>query len=206
MYLLSGVARCGHCGGPMSGKIGSTHNGKRYRNYYCSRAMHSRELCAFYNGHSAYKLEKAILEYLGQFSNPELVKQYLEAADRKEIERREVELHDVERQLADSEIGFLRRLDDLLKRKIISEAEFDRANQAERTKIAKLEELRTELKGWLEKERDRVSLAERLPQSIEKFLDSFEKLDPRQQKAQLQTILKSTRVYNDGRIELEFRE
>jgi site-specific DNA recombinase len=39
VYLLSGIARCGHCGGPMSGKAGSMHNGKRYRNYYCSRAM-----------------------------------------------------------------------------------------------------------------------------------------------------------------------
>jgi hypothetical protein len=155
---------------------------------------------------TTYKLEKAILGYLGQFSNPELVKQYLEAADRKGIERREVELHDVERQLADSEGGFLRRLDDLLKRRIINEAEFDRANQAERAKTAKLEERRTELKSWLEKERNKLSLAEQLPQSIDAFLEAFERLDPRQQKAQLQSILKAARVFRDGRIELEFRE
>ena len=112
----------------------------------------------------------------------------------------------MEKQLADSEGGFLRRLDDLLKRKVISEAEFDRANQAERAKTAMLEKHRAELKGWLEKERDRVSLAERLPHSIGIFIDAFDKLDPRQQKAQLQTILKAARVFRDGGVELEFRK
>jgi site-specific DNA recombinase len=206
VYILSGIARCGHCGGPMSGKVGTAHKGKQYRNYYCSRAMHSRELCAFYNGHSANKLEKAVLEHLGQFSDPKLVAQYLAASDRKEIERREVELRDIEKQLADSENGFLKRLDDLLKRKILKEAEFDLANQAERKNTASLKARKAELEGWLTKEHNRASLAEQLPQSIGTFLEAFEGLDPRQQKAQLQTLLKATRVYNDGRIELEFRE
>ena len=31
-------------------------------------------------------------------------------------------------------------------------------------------------------------------------------MDIRQQKAQLQTILKAAHIYRDGRIELEFRE
>jgi hypothetical protein len=48
--------------------------------------------------------------------------------------------------LADSEGGFLKRLDDLLRRKIVSEPEFDRANQAEREKNAGLEASRVELK------------------------------------------------------------
>jgi site-specific DNA recombinase len=105
VYILSGIARCGHCGGPMSGKAGSTHNGKRYRNYYCSRAMPSREQCSFYSGHSAGKLEKAVLDYLGQFSAPGLVREYLEAADRKEVDMREAELADAEKEMADSEGG-----------------------------------------------------------------------------------------------------
>jgi site-specific DNA recombinase len=206
VYILSGIARCGHCGGPMSGKVGSSRGGKRYRNYYCSRAMHSRELCSYYNGHSAGKLEKAVIDYLGQFSAPGLVRQYLEAADREEITKREARLRDIEKQLADSESGFLKRLDDLLKRKILSETEFDRANQAERERNARLEATRAELRAWLDKERDRTSLAERLPQSIGTFLEAFETLDPRQQKAHLQTILRAAHVYRDGRIELEFRE
>jgi hypothetical protein len=63
-----------------------------------------------------------------------------------------------------------------------------------------------EPKATLEKERDRSALAERLPKSINSFLEAFQSMDVRQQKAQLQTILKSAKVYNDGRIELEFRE
>jgi hypothetical protein len=97
-------------------------------------------------------------------------------------------------------------LDDLLKRKIISEEEFDRANRIERKKVAEMEARQTEIKVWLEKERDRTALAERLPISIGSFLAAFQSMDIRQQKAQLQTIVKAAKVYNDGRIELEFRE
>ena len=64
-YLLSGILRCGHCGGPMIGKMTSTYKGKRYPKYYCSSAQKSRESCAYYNGHSAPRLEAAILEHLG---------------------------------------------------------------------------------------------------------------------------------------------
>ena len=206
VYILSGIARCGHCGGPMSGKVGATHNGKRYRNYYCSRAMHSRGLCAYYNGHSATKLEKSILEYLGQFSDSKLVAQYLAATDQEKIRACEIELQEIEKQLTASDSSFLKRLDDLLKRKILSEVEFDRANKLEREKNAKLETTRNELKNWLEKEQDRTTLAEKLPQTISSFLRAFQGMDARQQKAQLQTILKAARVFNDGRIELEFRE
>jgi site-specific DNA recombinase len=206
VYILSGIARCGHCGGPMSGKVGATYNGKRYRNYYCSRAMHSRELCSFYNGHSTAKLEKAILEYLGQFSDPQLVAQYLTATDREKIKEKEAQLQEIERKLSVSENGFIKRLDDLLKREILSEEEFDRANKAERENNSKLEKTQKELKAWLEKERDRTTLAEKLPQTISTFLKTFQGMDIRQQKAQLQTILRAAHVFSDGRIGLEFRD
>lgn len=52
-YLLSGIAKCGHCGGPMAGKAGYSYNGKQYKKYFCSRKMHSKELCSISNGHSA---------------------------------------------------------------------------------------------------------------------------------------------------------
>ena len=51
----------------------------------------------------------------------------------------------------------------------------------------------------------RFSTAERLPGAIKSFLEDFESLDVRHQKAQLQAILKSAYVYRDERIELEFR-
>ena len=95
----------------MIGKVGYAHKGKRYRNYYCSRATHSRGLCAVYNGHSVPRLEKAILEYLGQFSDPEKVREYITAAENQEIKRKEEELKVVEKRLADLDIQFLQRLE-----------------------------------------------------------------------------------------------
>ena len=58
-YLLSGILRCGHCGGPMVGKRSAAYKGRHYRNYACSRAMKSRAFCSYYNGHSVLKVERA---------------------------------------------------------------------------------------------------------------------------------------------------
>ena len=54
-YLLSGIVRCGHCGGPMVGKKGYARKGRQYRSYYCTTAMTSRARCAYYNGHATAK-------------------------------------------------------------------------------------------------------------------------------------------------------
>ncbi|MFC2020826.1 recombinase family protein [Chloroflexota bacterium] len=205
-YLLSGIVRCGHCGGPMVGKAGGFHKGRQYRNYYCSHALRSRELCSVYNGHSAPRLEKTILEYLGQFSDPKMVKKYLSAMDRKEFDKHEKELHQVEKRLADYDSKFLSRLDDLLKREVLSEQEFNQANQTARAEKDTLDARREELEELVTKERSRTSLAAILPESITNFLTAFEGLDIRQQKVHLQSILKAAQVYRDGRIELEFRE
>jgi hypothetical protein len=48
-------------------------------------------------------------------------------------------------------------------------------------------------------------LIEKVPKIIKTFMEAFQSLDIRQQKAQLQTILKSAHIYKDGRMELEFR-
>jgi hypothetical protein len=48
-------------------------------------------------------------------------------------------------------------------------------------------------------------MVQKVPQAIKTFLGAFQSLEPRQQKAQLQTILKAATTYNDGKIELEFR-
>lgn len=205
-YLLSGIVRCGHCGGPMVGKTGGSYNGKKYRNYYCSNALRSRALCSVYNGHSATRLEKAIIEYLGTFSDPKLVQEYLSAMDRKEFQEREKELTQVEKRLAEYNSGFLARLNDLLKRNVINEQEFATANEAARAEKDTLEARKADLEAIVSKERERVSLANQLPDAIASFLGAFESLDIRQQKAHLQDILKSATVYRDGRVELAFRE
>jgi hypothetical protein len=48
-------------------------------------------------------------------------------------------------------------------------------------------------------------LIKRIPTAIKTFEEAFNSLEPRQQKAQLQTILKAAHIYKDGKIELEFR-
>ena len=48
-------------------------------------------------------------------------------------------------------------------------------------------------------------MLERVSKVIKTFVDAFQSLEPRQQKAQLQTILEAATVYEDGKIELEFR-
>ncbi|MFC1920989.1 recombinase family protein [Chloroflexota bacterium] len=206
VYLLSGIVRCGHCGGPVVGKAGGSHKGKQYRNYYCSRALRSREFCSTYNGHSAPKLEKTIVEYLGQFSDAKLVREYLSVIDLKEGEKHEKELSQVERRLMDYDSNFLSRLDDLLKRKVLSEEEFVQANQSARSDKVTLETRKQELEELVGKERARTSLADSLPDTITSFLEAFEGLDIRQQKVHLQSILKAAHIHRDGRIELEFRE
>jgi DNA repair exonuclease SbcCD ATPase subunit len=167
--------------------------------------MRSRGLCSVYNGHSAAKLEKAILEYLGEFSDPIRVRLYLAAAESNDTERYESELKRVEKRLAELEAQFLSQLDGLLKRKVLTEDEFAKANESTRSQKADLEARKSELSNLLQKVRASEALVKRVPQAIKTFVEAFQSLDIRQQKAQLQTILKAATVYKDGRIELEFR-
>ena len=203
-YLLSGILRCGHCGGPMAGKRSAAYKGRHYRNYACSRAMKSRAFCSYYNGHSVLKVERAVLDYLAQFSDPELVKEHLAAVQTKELADKEAELAGAEQALSTLEGQFLQHLD-LLQREVISEPEFVKANESARTQSAALQARRNELQEWVAEQRERVSAAERLPGAIGSFLEDFQQMEVRQQKAQLQTILKAAYVDRDDRLDLEFR-
>jgi len=64
-----------------------------------------------------------VLDYLGEFSDPALVKQHLAIGQAKELEQKEGELAGVSRALGDLEGQFFQHLD-LLKRGVLSEAEF----------------------------------------------------------------------------------
>lgn len=68
------------------------------------------------------------MEYLGEFSDPIRVRSYLAAAESKDTERYESELKRVEKRLADLDTQFLTHLDGLLKRKVLNEEEFAKAN------------------------------------------------------------------------------
>ncbi len=70
----------------MVGKKAAAYKGKNYRNYGCFMATRSRALGATYNGHSAPRLEQPASDYLGGFSDPELVKQHLALSQAKEMD------------------------------------------------------------------------------------------------------------------------
>ena len=203
VYLLSGMARCGYCGGPMAGKAGATNKNTQYRNYWCSRATKSREHCSHYNGHSAPKLETAVLGYLGQFSDPDMVKTRIEATDRKEMSVRESELKDVEAGLVELEIQFTQNLG-FLRRGVLNEQEFMKANHSARDQVSALQERKSSLALRIDEQKDREQSNNKIPSMIKTFLEDFQAMDPRRRKSHLQTILKSAHVRRDT-IELEFR-
>jgi hypothetical protein len=189
----------------MVGKAGYSYKGKQYKNYYCSQATKSRALCSTYNGHAAAKLENAILEYLGEFSNPIRVRQHLAMEEKQDTEKYEVELKQVNKHLAELEVQFLIQLDGLLKRKVLTEQEFSKANEVARSQKASLEARKEELTKLLSRARASEALIVKIPKAIQTFEEAFHSLELRQQKAQLQTILKAVHIYKDGKIELEFR-
>ncbi len=186
-------------------KAGCSYKGKQYRNYYCSRATKSKALCSTYNGHNASKLELAILEYLGEFSDPIRVRQYLALTEKQDIEKYEVELKSLEKRLAELERQFLNQSDGLLKSKVLTEQEFAKANETARNQKADLEARKEELTSQLSQAKASEDLIKRIPTAIKTFEEAFISLEPCQQKAQLQTILKASHIYKDGKIELEFR-
>jgi phosphoserine phosphatase len=116
-----------------------------------------------------------------------------------------MELKRVEKRLADLDSQFLAQLDGLLKRKVLTEQEFAKANEAARTQKADLEARRDELSRLLSRARVSEALIQRVPKAIKTFVEALQNLELRQQKAQLQTILKAANIYKEGRIELEFR-
>ena len=202
-YLLSGIARCGYCGGPMAGKAAASYKGRQYRNYWCSRATRSRALCEHYNGHSTTKLESAVLEYLSQFSDPEIVKQHIESADQAELTARETELKDIEMALADLDSQFTQNLG-FMRRGVLNEQEFVKANNLAREQVSALQAQKEYLVEWVDEQKEREQTTERVPGMVKTFIEDFQAMEPRVRKSHLQTILKSAHVRRNS-IELEFR-
>jgi site-specific DNA recombinase len=207
-YLLSGIARCGHCGGPMVGKRSysrrkSEDKYRLYRNYWCSAAQRGRGRCAFYNGHAARKLEAAILEHLGRYADPRRVQELLASTPQPGSSAR-ADLERVERRLAELDRDFLSNLD-LLKRGILDEQDFARANAARKNERGDLEQRHQQLAAEAKAAASHSAALVSLPERVRSFLDDLESLETRKAKADLQTILLAAHVWRDGRIELEFR-
>jgi hypothetical protein len=65
--------------------------------------------------------------------------------------------------------------------------------------------VRGELSDKLKQAKASEAMVERVRRVIKMFMEAFQNLEVRQQKAQFQTILRAAHIYKDGRIELELR-
>ena len=131
------------------------------------------------------------------------MKQHIESADQAELTARETELKDIELALADldsqftQDIGFMRR-------GVLNEQGFVRANNLAREQVSALQEQRETLVQWVNQQREREETRERVPSMVKTFIEDFKTLEPRVRKSHLQTILKSAHARRNS-IELEFR-
>ena len=132
------------------------------------------------------------------------MRELLDASEKQEVRRRAAELKSVERRLAEVEADFAKNLA-LLKRDVLDEDEFRKANEARRDERARLTGRQTELTEWLAQQRERQAAVGSLPTRVRSILKDFQSLETRRAKALLQTILSAAHVYRDGRIELQFR-
>jgi hypothetical protein len=132
------------------------------------------------------------------------VKELLGATQRHETKKKETELQRTERRLSELEADFEKNLD-LLKRGVLNEGEFTKANEGRRAEMVHLDTDKDELAQWLNRQQESQHAVETLPQRIGSFLEDFRTLDTRRAKAMLQGILMAAHVSREGEIELEFR-
>jgi site-specific DNA recombinase len=206
-YLLSGIAKCGHCGTGLIGSMSSRHNkdGSVYHNraYVCANARRGRALCDDIKYHSARKLEEAMLDHLAEYEDVDTVKERLAAAPAP-ANVLAAELQRIEQRLAELNQDFLDNLA-LLKRGVLDEADFARANAARKDERDALEKRHAELENRVASTRAHEVAAEKLPQRIRDLREQMQELPPQRAKALLQEILQAAYVWKDDRVELEFR-
>ena len=198
-YLLSGILRCGHCQGAMAGSDSGKH-----RYYVCCGKKMAQALCAEAVSHRQEALEEAILDHLGQYSDPDIVRQLLEAQGQETDIRDEAELGRVTGRLAELEQAFLNDLD-RVDRGIMTEPEYLKRQEVRREEQEGLQSRKVDLEAAITAQRDMEDQVDAVPIKIRSFIEDVNSMDVRQAKAILQGIIKAAHVFNDGRIELEFR-
>ena len=199
-YLLTGILRCGNCGGAMAGYKKS----EDYRYYRCSWYAKARDFCADAKSHRQKSLEDAVLEHLSQYSDPEMVMELLNAQGQETDNRGEAELTKVNTRLAELERGFLNDLD-RVDRDIMTEAEYLKRQEVRRREQEELQSRKAELEASVAAQKDMEAQAAAVPVKVRSFMEDFRDMEVPQAKAILQGIIKAAHVFKDGRIELEFR-
>ena len=208
-YLLSGIARCGHCGGPMVGKRSwqrrDRHgNVRTYRNYWCGNAQRGKDLCQIYNGHSAVKLERAVLGALAPYAEPDLVRDLLDEQVQRTTPTVADELKRVDARLAALDKDFDDNLS-LLKRGLLDDEDFARANRNGKDERASLTARRAELEHQARDASAHAALVAKLPTLVGDFVRDVGSKDVLAAKAQLASFVETIVVFNDGRVDVNFR-
>ena len=198
-YLLSGILRCGHCQGAMSG----ASNGK-HRYYVCCNHKMAAALCEQGSPHRKEALEETILNHLGQYSDPDMVRQLLEVQGQEKDTRAESELTRANKRLGELQQGFLNDLE-RVDRGIMTEEQYLLRQRERDTEQVGLKARQAELVATVAAQKDMEATVTAVPVKVRSFLEDFQDMDVRQAKGILQGILKVARVFNDGRVELEFR-
>ena len=201
-YLLSGTLRCGHCGGAMAG----TSKGQegKYRYYFCANRKMAAAYCAESVSYRKERLEAAVLEYLGQYADPAIVREMLQAQEVETDNRAEGELATITARLAQLEQAFLNDLD-RVDREVLTEAEYLKRQEVRRQEQERLAVRKEDLEAVVAAQRDLAAQATAVPLKVGSFLEEFGNMDVPRAKAALQTVLKAAHIYSDGTIELEFR-
>jgi hypothetical protein len=88
-------------------------------------------------------------------------------------------LKGVEKRLAELETQFMTQLEGLLKRKVLTEQEFAKANGAARAQKAELGDRKEELIKLIIRVKASEAMVEKIPQAILTFEEAFENLEPR---------------------------
>ena len=102
------------------------------------------------------------------------------------------------------EQGFLNDLD-RVDRGIMTESEYIKRQENRRSEQEELQPRKVDLEAAIAAQRDMESQVASVPVKVGTFLADFQDIDVGQAKAILQGIIRAAHVYNDGRIEMEFR-
>ena len=199
-YMLSGIAKCATCGGPLNGK----ESRRGQRSYFCSRHAKAVVMCPSPNYHPAAKLEAAILDHLAAYADPDAARALLEADD---VDRRQIaaaDLKGVRRKLARVKASF-DKLVNMAGRGILSDEEFKDAADPIRAERATLEGQERDLLAAAEAQDESAAAARRIPELVASFQEAFDRLTVQEKKARLQTIIERATVYPDRRIVIDFR-
>lgn len=123
-YLLSGLVRCGRCGGTMNGRKANSH-GKPFFIYQCRKSYAGAKEKGCGKQISENKLNNAVWDYIKDlFDNPDKIKEYNETKENKQYILKELER--IEKEIEKNKKG---------RKRLISLAALDEDGELDLTEI-----------------------------------------------------------------------